>query len=88
MAIGQPPEKPKEEKKTAAASREVATEVVDDESLRVLDWRMEQLTRAGAPTIVAACLASSKVDLYDAVKLVKGLLEKQLDPGLAIEILT
>jgi hypothetical protein len=49
---------------------EVQTPIFLDEDARVLDWRIEELLRAGYPELLALELAATtEVDLHSAVSL-------------------
>lgn len=58
--------------------------VYSDEAMKVESWRLKTLLDAGYPLNLAAALAvSSRIDLHEAVKLVKA----GCTPQLAFEIL-
>jgi hypothetical protein len=59
-------------------------QIVETEEERVLDWREEELLRAGYPTVTARRLARRHdVDLHTAVDLIRA----GCDPKLAARIL-
>jgi hypothetical protein len=51
---------------------DVQTPIFVDDDIRVLDWRIEELLRAGFPELIALELAATtQVDLHAAVRLVE-----------------